>query len=166
MRHAAPTHLGRDRHNPRGAHNPKQQERRRTCKVMWSVVRKWRHGEISAPYQVVQENDGRTGSWIWCIRVLGQCPDHWTALPTARQGDAKNNPHVHSPRKMQQLSMGTDGHTGPNAFISIICFVVRKWLYSSFLLSWNCQFNAWLKALRLLRAELLRYIYERCTCKH
>lgn len=36
-------------------------------------------------------------------------------------GGAKTNSHVHSAHKMRKLSMGTDGHTGPNAFLSIIC---------------------------------------------
>lgn len=39
-------------------------------------------------------------------------------------GGAKTNSHVHSPHKTRELSMGTDGHTGPRAFISVICLTL------------------------------------------
>lgn len=115
--------MGSDRRNPELAHNPKKQDRKRTCEMIRSVIRKQRHRATSAPYQVAQEADGRTGNHLAppSLSPVLWPLDRSSHRSNSHRADAKTNSHVHSAHKTQKLSMGTDGHTGPNAFISIIC---------------------------------------------
>lgn len=114
------TYLGRGRRNPGLAHNLKMEHRKRSCKQIQETEAQgncstlpdftrsqWQNRKLnSVPLSL--------GLVLWPLDRSSHHSDlHW--------GNAKPNSYVHSAHKTWKLSMGTDGHTGPNAFISIIC---------------------------------------------
>lgn len=152
--------LGRDRHKPGLAHN-----RKTTCKEIQFMVRKQALGDLGKLNQAAQEasdnwNLNSVPPRLSAVCLTDECRSKGS---NSHQGDAKANCYIHSARKTRKLSMGMDGHTGPNAFISIICCCCLESvvLQFSFILELPSQCLA--ESFQTSEAELLRYFYESCN---